>query len=174
MFFCFQRRIFFSCWWTVVPQIRLHMYTRVYWTYGLVYQHRRLSSCVEHDLFISRRQDWKSNLIGNILIYPFCFLQTCSCRNLFLLFSSGLSHTSSTPIETLSICVHARTNDGSSVSIVRLIEKLMKQIFSSNHHHLLFALLIQWDRWDTNNTLYIQHHLQSPLNCIPSVFRMAK
>jgi hypothetical protein len=91
------------------------------------------------------------------------FLQTCSSRNRFL-FSlyvcplGSLSHIEYTNRNL--ICLHAHANDDDGVSIVRLIEKLMKQIFSSNYyyyyHHLLFPIINERDRWDINTNF--NHH----------------
>jgi hypothetical protein len=63
----------FSSWWTVVPQIRLldsyiYMYTRVYWTYGWVYQHRRLS-LMSNMTFLSVKDQIGNRILSEILFF---------------------------------------------------------------------------------------------------------
>jgi uncharacterized membrane protein YbhN (UPF0104 family) len=105
-----------SSWWTVVPQIRLlDTYARAFIEHTVWHINIEMFViCVKHDLFYQ----WKTRLeIKSYRNYSdfFCFycLETCSCRNLFLLLLFyydvlwALSHIVYTNRNPIYICTRA-------------------------------------------------------------------
>ena len=92
------------------------------------------------------------------------FLFICPLGSHFLFHTHTHTHTNRN-----LICIHAHANDD-GVSIVRLIEKLMKQIFSSNHyynyhrhHHQHLSILYHRIK---KRMRHQQYELQSAFDCI--------